>query len=125
MFQIDQFSVCENGSILNTAWLCPQKRSKRDGTRNGVVPLHPHNSKGAPGFTVLQSDNSTPIRLSIPIRRVRYVPPECAGSHRETNETSLPTKDQRTNDNRINDNRIEDQPHRPEFYIPRMTRRHL
>ena len=31
------------------------------------------------------------------------------------NETSPPAKDQRTNDNRI-----EDQPHRPEFYIPRM-----
>ena len=23
--KIEQFSVCENGSILNVAWLCPQK----------------------------------------------------------------------------------------------------
>jgi hypothetical protein len=34
------------------------------------------------------------------------------------NETSPPAKDQRTNDNRI-----EDQPHRPDLYIPRITRR--
>ena len=34
------------------------------------------------------------------------------------NETTPPAKDQRTSDNRI-----EDQPHRPEVYMPRMTRR--
>ena len=34
------------------------------------------------------------------------------------NETSPPAKDQR-----ITDNRTTEQPHRPEFYIPRITRR--
>ena len=34
------------------------------------------------------------------------------------NENSPPAKDPRNKDNRI-----EDQPHRPEFHIPRITRR--
>src|ERR1700694_3298302 len=58
------------------------KRSKRDGTRASSLFIHTH-SKGATGFTVLQSSNSTSMVLSIPIRRVRYVTPDFAGSHRE------------------------------------------
>jgi hypothetical protein len=33
------------------------------------------------------------------------------------NKANAPVKDRRTNDKRV-----EDQPHRPEFYIPRMKR---
>src|ERR1700730_3699476 len=88
------------------------KRSKRDGTRASSLFIHTH-SKGATGFTVLQSNNSTSMVLSIPIRRVRYVTPDFAGSHRENQWK--PVREAPAN---LRTNRTTEQPHRPEFFIP-------